>query len=87
MAQSIVKVIVDAPLRGQLDYKNVLELGLRVGERCIVPLGRRNVIGIVAGFSDSSEWPVNKLRKVAGRPDEIAPLSENWMRLTAFAAR
>ncbi len=87
MAQSIVKVIVDAPLRGQLDYKNVPELGLRVGERCIVPLGRRNVIGIVAGFSDSSEWPVNKLRKVAGRPDEIAPLSENWMRLTAFAAR
>lgn len=30
MSQSIVKVIVDAPLRGQLDYKNVPELGLRV---------------------------------------------------------
>ena len=42
------KVIVDAPLP-ELDYTVGDEVQLMVGDRVLVPLGARKVVGIVTG--------------------------------------
>ncbi|MCD8338717.1 MAG: primosomal protein N' [Burkholderiales bacterium] len=86
MTNRIVKVIVESPL-GPLDYLCGDVSDLKIGDRCLVPFGRRVTVGIVAEFSDKTDLDEKKLRKVLGKADEIAPMSENWMKLTKFAAR
>lgn len=86
MEHKIVKVIVDTPLWGALDYLNKPDEGLVVGQRCLVPVGRRTCVGIVVGFSDRSDFPEGKLKSVIKKIDEIAPFTDNWLRFTKFAA-
>ncbi|MBQ8829358.1 MAG: primosomal protein N' [Burkholderiaceae bacterium] len=86
MDNRIVKVIVDAPLNGALDYLNNPKLNLKKGGRCLVCLGRRTVIGIVVDFSQESEVPSDKLKEVIGVPDDIAPLTKDWLELCQFTA-
>ena len=61
------------------------DIEIQVGQRCLVPLGTRKVVGIVVGFSEESRF--SKLREVISRVDDIAPLSFGWLALTSFAAR
>ena len=85
MAKRIANVIVDSPIREPLDYLVPADIEIQVGQRCLVPLGTRKVVGIVVGFSEESRF--SKLREVISRVDDIAPLSFGWLALTSFAAR
>lgn len=87
MDQKIIKVIVDTPLWEPLDYLNIPDEKLKVGERCLVPVGRRTCVGIVIGFSEKSTFPQERLKKIIGRIDNLAPLSTNWLRFTRFASK
>ena len=87
MDQKIIKVIVDTPLWEPLDYLNVPAENLKVGERCLVPVGRRTCVGIVVGFSQTSSFPQDRLKKIIGRIDRLSPLSSNWLRFTKFASK
>ncbi len=86
MSGRIVKVIVESPL-GPLDYLCGEVEDLQIGDRCLVPFGRRVTVGIAAEFSDKTELEESKLRKVIGKVDDVAPFSENWMKLTNFASK
>ena len=85
MAKRIANVIVDSPIREPLDYLVPADIEIQVGQRCLVPLGTRKVVGIVVGFSEESRF--SKLREVISRVDDIAPLSFGLLALTSFAAR
>lgn len=87
MDQKIIKVIVDTPLWEPLDYLNVPAENLKVGERCLVPVGRRTCVGIVVGFSQTSSFPQERLKNIIGRIDGLSPLSANWLRFTKFASK
>lgn len=76
---------MDAPISEPLDYLAPLGSSFLVGERVIVPFGRRLLIGMVTGFAEKSDF--KKLREVIGRADDVTPLSAEWLRLTSFAAR
>lgn len=78
-------VIVDAPLAEALQYSSAHFLGER-GALCIVPLGRRKVVGVCVDRSTESAWPAEKLREVAAAIDGISALSDDWLELTRFAA-
>ena len=63
----VLKVAVDSPLRGALDY--LPPGGLRaaevpVGVRVRVPLGRSRRTGIVLGHADGSDLAPARLRRV-----------------------
>lgn len=80
-----VKVIVDAPLP-ELDYllgENPLP---EPGERVMVSLGTRKVIGIVTGLSAVSDVPVNRLKPVLKVFRDVRPLSAEWLKTMSFAA-
>lgn len=82
----IAKVIVDVPTLGELDYKVPEDMLVALGDRVLVTLGRRRVVGIVVNLVRGSEIAQNRLRSVTAVLNDIPPLPSEWLRLTRFAA-
>ena len=62
------------------------ELPLAAGTLVRVPLGKREVLGIVWGDASGEPVPPGGEKPVAGVLDGLPPLGEPWRRLVAFAA-
>ena len=86
---STVQVAVHTPSHSGvgdlLDYTS--ERPLAPGTLVRVPLGRREVLGVVWDGDGAAAPSERALRPVAGVLDGIAPLDAPWRRLVAFAAR
>ena len=85
--QASVRVVVDAPRHAglaALDYRS--DHDLPPGTLVRVPLGRREVAGIVWGGAAVVRAPASGLRDVAQVLDAIAPLGPHWMALVEFTA-
>ena len=52
-----------------------------------VPLGKREVLGVVWGEDTGYAGEASALKSIAAVLEGIAPLPENWLRLVQFAAR
>ena len=81
-----VQVILDVPLLPPLTYKLEQNQEVQVGDRCVVPLGKREVVGIVVGKSDHCEVDPKKQKSVIRILNETTPLDTNWLRLTKFVS-
>jgi primosomal protein N' (replication factor Y) len=83
-----VQVVVEAPrhagLSEALDYCH--DLALPAGTLVRVPLGRREVAGLVWQRPRGAAPPDTGLRPVAQVLDAMPPLSQAWMALVEFAA-
>ena len=91
----LLPVVVHTPahsqLSGPLTYRS--ELALTPGSLVRVPLGKRELLGVVwdaptvhdADNADTEIHP-DKLRALAGTLDGIAPLSPAWRQLVSFTA-
>jgi primosomal protein N' (replication factor Y) len=82
-------VVVATPahsnVAGALTYAS--EQPLAPGTLVRVPLGKREVLGVVWELlPDSGELPLAQARAVLGALDGLAPLSATWRRLVAFTA-
>ncbi|MDP1566187.1 MAG: primosomal protein N', partial [Polaromonas sp.] len=82
-------VVVATPahsnVAGALTYAS--EWPLAPGTLVRVPLGKREVLGVVWELlPDSGELPPAQARAVLGALDGLAPLSATWRRLVAFTA-
>lgn len=67
--QSIVSVAVPVPLRQSFDFILPTELHADLpenplGVRVKVPFGPRKLIGVITGYKEHSDYPLNKLKKV-----------------------
>ncbi|CAN7541242.1 primosomal protein N' [Rhizobacter sp. LjRoot28] len=84
-----VAVAVDAPLhsglRGALDYLS--EQALAPGTLVRVPLGRRDVPGIVWSGTDAGSAGEHALKPVASVLGSLPPLAPRWCDLIQFAAQ
>jgi primosomal protein N' (replication factor Y) (superfamily II helicase) len=82
------KLIVDAPIEQPLDYRLADDEAhdALIGSVCVVPLGRREVIGVVVDTASTTEIDEPLLRSVLRVMREVAPLSPAWLALTRFAA-
>src|SRR5688572_32054012 len=79
----IVRVAIDVPLAQTFDYRAAASVG--VGQRVVVPFGKRNVIGIALELADGSDIAPERLRNVA----RVLPhprLGEPDLRLLRFAS-
>ena len=84
-----LQVVVAAPaysaIAGPLTYRS--ELPLAPGELVRVPLGRREVLGVVWGSAvDSGDLLEMQTKSIAGLLGGLAPLSANWLALVSFTA-
>jgi len=91
MPTPILQVALDAPLLpGWFDYllpERSEEAAALIGQRVLVPWGRRTVIGIVIGVSAESAVPVAKLKPVRALLDDLPALPARWLALGQFAAQ
>jgi len=84
-----LSVVVAAPahsgIGGPLTYRS--ELPLAPGHLVRVPLGRREVLGVVwATLPDSGDLPPEQARAVLGALDGLPALNASWRSLVAFTA-
>ena len=85
LTDQFASVILDVPL-GELDYRVPEDMVVVVGDRVLVPLGTRKMVGIVVRLKANAEVDLRKVRKIIRVLNDIAPLSSEWLSLTRFAA-
>jgi primosomal protein N' (replication factor Y) (superfamily II helicase) len=86
---AIIKVAVPSPLRGALDYLPIsdnVELANYIGCRVKVPLGRRQVIGVVVAIAQQSNLPIKKLKPIIECLDKIPLLSQHQLQLLQWVS-
>ena len=83
--QVVVATPAHALISGLLTYRS--EAQLPAGTLVRVPLGNREVLGVVWGqLPDSGDLPAVQARNIAGALDGLAPLAATWRALVAFTA-
>jgi len=85
LPKAIFKVALDVPLDRLFDY---LSGGLivQVGQRVLVPFGRRSQIGIVMALADTSEFSFEKLKPISQVFANEQPLNHEILSLIQFSA-
>jgi primosomal protein N' (replication factor Y) len=78
-------ILLPLPLRGPYDYRADADLGLQRGDFVVVPLGKREVIGVVWG-EGSGEVDRARLRDVVGKLD-APPLPDVLCRFVDWVAQ
>jgi primosomal protein N' (replication factor Y) len=85
-----LKVLLDLPLAEPLEYtaegRGAEQPDADVGLRCLVPLGRRRVVGLIIGSSTTSAFAGERLKPVERVLEEVPALDAHWFALTRFAA-
>ncbi len=83
--QVVVAVPAYSAIAGPLTYRS--ELPLAPGTLVRVPLGKREVLGVVWGdAADSGDLLEMQTKSIAGTLDGLSPLSANWRALVSFTA-
>ena len=79
-------VAIDVPSLPPLTYRIAEGTVPKVGDRCVVPLGRRQEVGLIVGLSDKTDIPEGKQKTILRLLNETESMSETWLKLTKFAA-
>jgi primosomal protein N' (replication factor Y) len=81
----ILKIALDVPLDRLFDYLSDGQ-NVKIGQRVLVPFGRRSQIGIVMDMADSSEFAIEKLKPVSKVFADEEPLDAETLALIKFSA-
>lgn len=86
----IIKLALDTPLAIEFDYrwqpKSADEQSPKIGQLAQVPFGRREVIGLIIGVQNASDYAPEKIRDITAIRHQLPPLSDHWINLSRFAA-
>jgi primosomal protein N' (replication factor Y) len=85
LPKPILKIALDVPLDRLFDYLGGGQV-VKIGQRVLVPFGRRSQIGIVMGFADSSNFPIEKLKPITQAFAEELPIDAETLNLVKFSA-
>ena len=85
MNKPILKIALDVPLDRLFDYLSDGQ-NVKVGQRVLVPFGRRSQIGIVMAVADSSEFAIEKLKPITQVFADEEPLDAETLSLIKFSA-
>lgn len=85
----IVHVAVAVPMRSWLDYALPKEMNSQslVGCRVWVPLGRRQVVGVVLSYADRTDCPRSRLKSVVSVIDSSPLLHESLLDLMKWISQ
>jgi len=80
----IVRIALDVPLPGLFDYS--CEQVIAIGQRVIVPFGKRKMVGLVLECVDTSDLASDRIKSVLHVPADVAPLSPELIKLLRFCS-
>ncbi len=82
----IVRVALDVPLSTLFDYLVDADLSVDIGQRVLVPFGRKHVVGIVMELAESSDLASERLKPVVQVLDDMPPLPAELLTLLRFCS-
>ncbi|MGB4811908.1 MAG: primosomal protein N' [Methylophilaceae bacterium] len=85
MPKSILRIALDVPLNRLFDYLSG-GVHVQIGQRVLVPFGRRNQIGIVIDLADTSEHSIEKLKPITQVFSNELSLDSETLNLIKFSA-
>lgn len=85
MPKSILKIALDLPLDRLFDYLSGGKVA-KIGQRVLVPFGRRSQIGVVVGVADTSEFAIEKLKQITQVFSDELPIDAETLNLVKFSA-
>lgn len=82
---TILRVALDVPLARLFDYLDTGS-GVQIGQRVLVPFGRRQMIGIVMGRTTDTDMPRHKLKPIDRAFTNEVPLPAATLKLLKFCS-
>jgi primosomal protein N' (replication factor Y) (superfamily II helicase) len=86
MSMKVIRVALDVPVAKLFDYLAPDATVADIGQRVLVPFGRKHAIGIILELAHSSELPGDRLKNSIRVLRESPPLAPQDLRLMRFAA-
>ena len=83
---SILRVALDLPLPHLFDYRCAEATDTDIGMRVLVPLGNKQVVGVIVGIADTSEINSEKLKSAVRILRETPALGRDWLDLAQFCS-
>ena len=80
----VIRVALDVPLATLFDYAVPSELSVVVGQRVLVPFGRKQMVGVVMECAMNSVLAANRIKPILQVLDEIPPLAADVLELLKF---
>ena len=84
---AIAHVALDVPLPEPFDYRVADGWRPELGDWVVVPWGTSRRVGLVAGFSQASDVPAERLKPLEAPLPGMPRMPAHWMDFVAFAAR
>jgi primosomal protein N' (replication factor Y) len=83
---TIIRVALDVPLSTLFDYKLSDGMSLEIGQRVVVPFGRKEVVGIAMEWAEQSELDGARIKSVVHVLDDVPPLPAEILALLRFCS-
>ncbi len=82
----IIRVALDVPLFTLFDYSVAEGAKLEIGQRVVVPFGRKQVVGLAMEWAESSDFSTERIKLVTTVLDDVPPLSQELLTLLRFCS-
>jgi primosomal protein N' (replication factor Y) len=82
----IVRVALDVPLSTLFDYLVEADARVEIGQRVLVPFGRKQLIGIVMELVESSALASERIKPVSQVLEDVPPLPAELLTLLRFSS-
>lgn len=83
------KIIIDQDVKALdkvFEYKVPEDMQVSVGERVIVPFGKRNLQGFIIGFEEKSIYDESKIKPIANKIEDFAVIKPEMLQLMLYMA-
>ena len=84
--KTIIRVALDMPLSTLFDYIVPNGISTEVGQRVIVPFGRKQLVGVTMECAVHSELTLDRIKPIVRTLDDIPPLSAELLTLLRFCS-
>ncbi|WP_283745814.1 primosomal protein N' [Sideroxydans sp. CL21] len=82
----IIRVALDVPLSTLFDYFVSADTLLGIGQRVLVPFGRKQVLGVAMEWIQDSTLAMDRIKPVTKVLDDVPPLPEELLTLLRFCS-
>jgi primosomal protein N' (replication factor Y) len=82
----IIRVALDVPLSTLFDYVVSEKTQLEIGQRVLVPFGRKQMLGVAMEWADSSDLAAERIKPVTQVLDDVPPLPQELLTLLRFCS-
>jgi primosomal protein N' (replication factor Y) len=82
----VIRVALDVPLSTLFDYVVGDDMQLKIGQRVVVPFGRKQVLGLAIEWTEHSELAIDRIKPVTQVLGDVPPLPQDLLTLLRFCS-